>query len=489
MERMNICIPDAYEAAVTESGIEPIDQPSITDVDVKDGVFTFVAVAPVKPEVTLKDYKGLTAERPEDAVADEEVETELTRMGLTVLLGQLIGAGDRERAGDAVGAGIAVFGILGAALTAAMALLARPLCRLLDAPPEALADTVRYVRICSLGLLLIIAYNVFGGIFRGLGDARTPLYAVMIACAVNIGGDLLLVAVFHMQTLLEHIEGGVLLCEMAEEPRILYASPSFFHFSGRSRESLGPLGERIFSVVWPDDLPQLMEKLRAGAAQGRVVDCAYRVTEADGRTGWRHLRAVRIPYEQAAHPVLLGVVTDITELIHVFRNLLLTLMLLSGLYGIAVFSDIPFVEKWRAIYIETAMGTMNHQWLATYFIPESVITRVMNQRYGVEADQNNLSTGDWSISESGKSPTRFWSKLKGDFDELYPEIDRSTLNKYLKKKGDCLDDDGYLVIDQASLDDKDTGIRTTEGDRVLALDTRNGIVILRHDGDEFVSRM
>jgi len=119
-------------------------------------------------------------------------------MGLTVLLGQLIGAGDRERAGDAVGAGIAVFGILGAALTAAMALLARPLCRLLDAPPEALADTVRYVRICSLGLLLIIAYNVFGGIFRGLGDARTPLYAVMIACAVNIGGDLLLVAVFHM---------------------------------------------------------------------------------------------------------------------------------------------------------------------------------------------------------------------------------------------------------------------------------------------------
>jgi len=79
-EAMNICIPDAYEAAVTESGIEPIDQPSITDVDVKDGVFTFVAVAPVKPEVTLKDYKGLTAERPEDAVADEEVETELTRM-------------------------------------------------------------------------------------------------------------------------------------------------------------------------------------------------------------------------------------------------------------------------------------------------------------------------------------------------------------------------------------------------------------------------
>lgn len=57
-------------------------------------------------------------------------------MGLTVLLGQLIGAGDRERAGDAVGAGIAVFGILGAALTAAMALLARPLCRLLDAPPR-----------------------------------------------------------------------------------------------------------------------------------------------------------------------------------------------------------------------------------------------------------------------------------------------------------------------------------------------------------------
>ena len=174
---------------------------------------------------------------------------------------------------------------------------------------------------------------------------------------------------------------------------------------------------------------------------------------------------------------------------HILRNAVLTLMLLSGLYSIAIFSNIPFVAKWRAIYIETAMGTMTHQWLATAFIPKSIIDDVMAQRFGVEDGQNSLSTGDWSIDPPDESATRPWSKLKKDFDDLYPEIDRATLDDYLDAHGDCLDGDGYLVIDRASLDDEDTGIRTTAGDRVLAVDTRNGIVILRHEGGDYVSRL
>lgn len=174
---------------------------------------------------------------------------------------------------------------------------------------------------------------------------------------------------------------------------------------------------------------------------------------------------------------------------HILRNFILTLMLLSGLYSIAIFSNIPFIAKWRAIYIETAMGTMTHQWLATAFIPKSIIDRVMNERFDVENQQDGLSTGDWSFDSYEGDPSRKWSKLKNEFDEIYPEIDRDTLDDYLDKHGDCLDNKGYLVIDKADLDDKDTGIRTVQGDRVLALDTKNGIVIIRHDGGEYVSRM
>ena len=79
-DAMNACIPDAYEAAVEEAGLKVVSQPSITDVDVKDGEFVFTAVVYVKPEVSVKDYKGIEAEKDEAVVTAEEVEVELTRM-------------------------------------------------------------------------------------------------------------------------------------------------------------------------------------------------------------------------------------------------------------------------------------------------------------------------------------------------------------------------------------------------------------------------
>ena len=79
-DAMNECIPDAYEAAVAEAGLKVVSQPSITEVDVKDGEFLFTAVVYVKPEVSVKDYKGIEAEKEEVAVSAEDVEAELARM-------------------------------------------------------------------------------------------------------------------------------------------------------------------------------------------------------------------------------------------------------------------------------------------------------------------------------------------------------------------------------------------------------------------------
>ena len=119
-------------------------------------------------------------------------------MGTTVLLGQSLGAGSDRRAGDIIGGAICLFAFLGALLTAVVTLSAEGLCALMHAPEEAFHQTVQYVSICAGGSLFIVAYNVLGSVFRGMGDSRTPLLAVIIACVVNVLGDLLFVAVFHM---------------------------------------------------------------------------------------------------------------------------------------------------------------------------------------------------------------------------------------------------------------------------------------------------
>lgn len=119
-------------------------------------------------------------------------------MGTTVLLGQSIGRRDMKAAGDTVGAGICLFTVLGALVTVAMLIVGRALVGVMQTPAEAFEPACDYVLVCSAGTLCIIAYNLLGGIFRGMGDSNTPLIAVAIACAANIALDLVFVAVFGM---------------------------------------------------------------------------------------------------------------------------------------------------------------------------------------------------------------------------------------------------------------------------------------------------
>ncbi len=119
-------------------------------------------------------------------------------MGLTVFVGRKVGEKKRDEAGKIIGSGICLFGFLAVFFTAAMLLAAPAFTRLMHAPTEAFDDTVLYVVICSAGTVFIVAYNLLGSIFRGIGDSKMPLITVTIACVFNILGDLLLVAVFDM---------------------------------------------------------------------------------------------------------------------------------------------------------------------------------------------------------------------------------------------------------------------------------------------------
>lgn len=121
-------------------------------------------------------------------------------MGTTISLGQSIGAGDFRRSGKIIGSSISLFGILSLLNTVIVPLLAPALSRLMNAPSEAFDLTVDYVVIIGLGSCAMIFYNLIGGVFRGMGDSKTPLITVAVACVVNIVGDLWLVAGLGMGT-------------------------------------------------------------------------------------------------------------------------------------------------------------------------------------------------------------------------------------------------------------------------------------------------
>lgn len=119
-------------------------------------------------------------------------------MGVTVLIARYIGEKREKDIGAVLGGAAVVFTILAGCLFVLLVLFARPISVLMQAPQEALALTASYVRICGCGILFIVAYNVLSAVFRGLGDSRSPLLFVLVACLVNVAGDLVLVAGLHL---------------------------------------------------------------------------------------------------------------------------------------------------------------------------------------------------------------------------------------------------------------------------------------------------
>ena len=80
-DAINMVYPAAYEAAVEEAKIEPVDRANVSDLQVEDGKgFSFKATVTVKPEVTVKNYKGIKAEKTVETIMAADVNAELDRM-------------------------------------------------------------------------------------------------------------------------------------------------------------------------------------------------------------------------------------------------------------------------------------------------------------------------------------------------------------------------------------------------------------------------
>lgn len=170
--------------------------------------------------------------------------------------------------------------------------------------------------------------------------------------------------------------------------------------------------------------------------------------------------------------------------------LFLVLAILAGLYLTAVYSDIPFIAKWRTAYIQTAMNTLSHQWLATAFIPRSVIDKVVAEMEAAREAQIGVNS-EWDEGESeSRNPTltdtKGMSKEEITFYNLFWEVDVPSMQAYVKEHPDALAAGWSRInIDHSALTDNGTSIRTIQGEQVLAIDAQNEILIVREKGSTY----
>lgn len=155
------------------------------------------------------------------------------------------------------------------------------------------------------------------------------------------------------------------------------------------------------------------------------------------------------------------------------------------LYLTAIYSNIPFIAKYRNLYIETAMSTMSHQWLATKFIPKSVIDDVINQR-----DNTGIKKGNGKSNFIAKIRNLLHLNGRDWFAAEFDEINMESFDKYTDNNPDVLKD-GYenILIDNSRVGDEKTKIITNQGDNVVAIDAKNKILIVEVKGKGYNGRL
>lgn len=107
-------------------------------------------------------------------------------MGATVSIAQATGGGDKKRTASAIGNTVTLFMLLSLALTALLLALRGGIVSIMSTPEEAVQGTLAYLTVCFIGIPFITAYNIIASIFRGLGDSKSPMYFIAVACVVNI---------------------------------------------------------------------------------------------------------------------------------------------------------------------------------------------------------------------------------------------------------------------------------------------------------------
>ena len=119
-------------------------------------------------------------------------------MGTTVSIGQAIGSKDKTRVAEGIGNTVILFMGVALVLMTVLLLLTKPIVTVMSTPQEAVMGTISYLTICFIGIPFITAYNIISAIFRGMGDSKSPMYFITIACAANIVLDYVFIGGLHL---------------------------------------------------------------------------------------------------------------------------------------------------------------------------------------------------------------------------------------------------------------------------------------------------
>ncbi|MFQ6841489.1 MAG: phosphodiester glycosidase family protein, partial [Agathobaculum sp.] len=157
---------------------------------------------------------------------------------------------------------------------------------------------------------------------------------------------------------------------------------------------------------------------------------------------------------------------------------------LTVVYPFLLYTPNAFVTRWREWYIETAMGTMTHQWLATAFIPHDIIEEVMSKRYLLNQRQVDVASS-WIGTDEEEEQA---STPEERFYQTFSELDRDSFEAFLRDNPEYIAD-GYENININLIKDPEdknynTGIKTKQGDTVLAVNAEHGILIAEIVGED-----
>lgn len=118
-------------------------------------------------------------------------------IGIGIIVAQYFGAGNDEMVKKTIGNSVYIVAVCAIFMACIGFFAARPVLELLDTPTDIMNDAVIYLKTTSIGILAIAAFNLVSAILRSLGDSKTPLKFLIVACMINVILDLIFVIVFH----------------------------------------------------------------------------------------------------------------------------------------------------------------------------------------------------------------------------------------------------------------------------------------------------
>ena len=121
-------------------------------------------------------------------------------MGSTVMIGRYVGEKKNNEKNKTIGNTLTLFVLVSIILTILLLLLLNPIITIMSTPIEAIYETRLYLMTCFIGIPFITIYNIISSIFRGMGDSKSPMYFVGIACIINILLDFILIGYFNMHS-------------------------------------------------------------------------------------------------------------------------------------------------------------------------------------------------------------------------------------------------------------------------------------------------